>query len=181
LGYEPWPQILNEPKSLYQSPSGTSGFDSIQGTELIEIGDADCPVAHPVDQMLADTLWKIVPTLDLGHQPLKTIRPNLSPRRLASSESVALRKRSEFENESEDRNGDASFRTATMRVFKTSTGIKNSELGLCDFRRTCGSETVYPSNCLTKGFTPTIPNPAVTALPSTNRALADALPHAGEK
>src|SRR5258707_14842023 len=63
------------------------------GTELIEIGDADCPVAHPVDQMLADTFWKIVPTLDLGHQPLKTIRPNLSPRRLASSESVALRKR----------------------------------------------------------------------------------------
>jgi hypothetical protein len=30
LGYEPWPQILNEPKSLYHSPSGTSGFDSIQ-------------------------------------------------------------------------------------------------------------------------------------------------------
>src|SRR6266550_2409196 len=30
LGYEPWPQILNEAKSLYQSPSGTSGFDSIQ-------------------------------------------------------------------------------------------------------------------------------------------------------
>ena len=23
-----------------------------------------------VDQMLADTFWKIVPTLDLGHQPL---------------------------------------------------------------------------------------------------------------
>ena len=30
LEYEPWPQILNEPKSLYQSPSGTSGVDSIQ-------------------------------------------------------------------------------------------------------------------------------------------------------
>jgi hypothetical protein len=30
LGYEPCPQILNEPKSLYQSPFGTSGFDSIQ-------------------------------------------------------------------------------------------------------------------------------------------------------
>jgi hypothetical protein len=29
---------------------------------------------------LADTFWKIVPTLDLGHQPLKTVRPNLSPR-----------------------------------------------------------------------------------------------------
>ena len=30
LEYEPWPQILNEPKSLYQLLSGTSGFDSIQ-------------------------------------------------------------------------------------------------------------------------------------------------------
>ena len=30
LGYEPWPQILNEPKSLNQAPSGTSGLDSIQ-------------------------------------------------------------------------------------------------------------------------------------------------------
>src|SRR5882762_7720158 len=63
-------------------------------TELIEIGDADCPVAHPLDQMLADAFWKIVPRLDLGHQPLKTIRPNLLPRRLASSGSVALRKSS---------------------------------------------------------------------------------------
>ena len=30
FGRDPWPQILNEPKSLYQSLSGTSGSDSIQ-------------------------------------------------------------------------------------------------------------------------------------------------------
>src|SRR6202011_6292091 len=29
FGYFPTPQILNEPKSLYQSPSGASGFDSL--------------------------------------------------------------------------------------------------------------------------------------------------------
>ena len=40
-----WPQILNEPKSLYQSPSGTSGTSGFDSTELIEIGDADRPVA----------------------------------------------------------------------------------------------------------------------------------------
>src|SRR5260370_27854825 len=74
---------------------------------------------------------------------------------------LGYRSPEEFENESEDRNGDASFGTATMRVFKMFTGIQNSELGLCDFRRTCGSETVYPSNCLIKGFTPTVSNPAV--------------------
>src|SRR5215471_11122023 len=44
--------------------------------------------------MLADVLWKIVPMSDLGHQPLKTIRPSWSPRRFASSGSLALRKRS---------------------------------------------------------------------------------------
>src|SRR5262245_49641744 len=94
LGYEPWPQISNEPKSLNQEPSGTSGLDSIQTRSRLKIGDADCPVAHPVDQMQADVLWKIVPMSDLGHQPLKTIRPSSSPRRFASSGSVALRKRS---------------------------------------------------------------------------------------
>ena len=65
---------------------------------------------------------------------------------------LGYRSPEEFENELEDRNGDASFGTATMTVFKTLTGIQDSELGLCDFRRTCGSETVYPSICLTKGF-----------------------------
>src|SRR6266446_5458341 len=73
-------------------PALPASIQSRHGVD--EIGDTDCPVAHPVDQMLADTFWNIVPTLDLGHQPLKTIRPNLSPRRFASSESVALRKRS---------------------------------------------------------------------------------------
>ena len=29
FGYCPSPQILNEPKSLYQRPSGASGFDSL--------------------------------------------------------------------------------------------------------------------------------------------------------
>jgi hypothetical protein len=30
LGNLPWPQILKDPKSLYQSPSGASGSDSRQ-------------------------------------------------------------------------------------------------------------------------------------------------------
>jgi len=36
------------------------------GKELIEIGDADCPSRIGSDQMLADTFWRIVPTLNLG-------------------------------------------------------------------------------------------------------------------
>jgi len=53
FGNRPSPQILNDPKSLYQSPSATSGFDS---TKMIQVGDADGPVAHSIDQVLADSL-----------------------------------------------------------------------------------------------------------------------------
>ena len=35
--------------------------------ELIEVGDADGAVAHPVDQVLTDVWRQIAPTLDLGH------------------------------------------------------------------------------------------------------------------
>jgi len=45
-------------------------------TKLIEIGDVDCPVAHSVDQVLADTWRQIAPTLDFGHQLPKTMRPS---------------------------------------------------------------------------------------------------------
>jgi len=38
---------------------------------------------------------------------------------------LGYRSPEEFENEPENRNGDASFGTATMRVFKTLTGIQN--------------------------------------------------------
>ncbi len=44
--------------------------------ELIQIGDADRAVAHSINQMLPDTLWKILPLPDLWHQPPKTMRPN---------------------------------------------------------------------------------------------------------
>ena len=53
LGYGPWPQILKELKSLYQSPSGTSGPDSILKPKLVEIRYADRPVVHPFHQMPA--------------------------------------------------------------------------------------------------------------------------------
>src|ERR1017187_704052 len=43
--------------------------------KLIEVGDTDGPVAHPVDQVLADSLRQITPRLDLWHQPPNTIRP----------------------------------------------------------------------------------------------------------
>ena len=35
---------------------------------MIQIGDADRPIVHPIDQMLANARGKIVPTLDLGRQ-----------------------------------------------------------------------------------------------------------------
>jgi len=39
---------------------------------------------------------------------------------------LGYRSPEEFENESEERNGDASFEAATMRVCKTLTGTQNS-------------------------------------------------------
>src|SRR5216684_6783042 len=66
LGYEPWPQILNEPKSLYQSPSGTSGCCSIQ-TKLVEVGKADGPVAHAIYQVLTHVCCQILPVLNPRH------------------------------------------------------------------------------------------------------------------
>jgi hypothetical protein len=39
--------------------------------KLIEIGDADCPVAHSVDQMLTNAAREIVPTFDPGHSSAK--------------------------------------------------------------------------------------------------------------
>jgi len=60
LGYGPRPQILKEPKFLYQSPSGTSGCESIQvevdssprgrwlGPASDQLGvDAHLPEGHP--------------------------------------------------------------------------------------------------------------------------------------
>src|SRR6185369_15780473 len=44
--------------------------------------------------MLPHPRGQVVPTLELRHQPPKTIRPSSSPRRLAASGSCSLRKRS---------------------------------------------------------------------------------------
>ena len=35
--------------------------------KLVEIGDAGRPVAHPVDQVLANACGEVIPALDLGH------------------------------------------------------------------------------------------------------------------
>jgi hypothetical protein len=35
--------------------------------KLIEVGDADRAIAHPVDQVLADACGEVIPGLDLGH------------------------------------------------------------------------------------------------------------------
>jgi hypothetical protein len=43
--------------------------------KLIEVGDADRPVAHPLTQVLADGRREIGPSLNLWHQPPKTILP----------------------------------------------------------------------------------------------------------
>ena len=43
---------------------------------LVEVSNADGPVAHLVNQMLAHGRWQVVPILDLGHQSPKTMRPS---------------------------------------------------------------------------------------------------------
>jgi hypothetical protein len=43
--------------------------------KLIQVGDADRPVVHPVYQVPADPYWKITPSIDSWHQLPKTIRP----------------------------------------------------------------------------------------------------------
>jgi len=73
---------MKVPKSLYQSPSGTSGLDSIQSRSWLR------------SAMLAYRDGQIVPSFDLGHQPPNTMRPSSSPNRFASSGFVAPRKRS---------------------------------------------------------------------------------------
>jgi hypothetical protein len=51
-------------------------------------------IARPVDQMLPHSFGQILPSLDLRHQPPKTIRPSSSPSRFAASGSFSFRKRS---------------------------------------------------------------------------------------
>jgi hypothetical protein len=43
--------------------------------KLIEIANGNRPVVHSVDQVRSDTYGKVVPAVDLRHQPPKTIRP----------------------------------------------------------------------------------------------------------
>src|ERR1035438_5828425 len=47
--------------------------------KLIDVGDTDGPVAHPVDQVLADSLRQIPPRLDLWHQPQTPSGPSDRP------------------------------------------------------------------------------------------------------
>ena len=44
-------------------------------TKLIEVGDTDRPVVHSIGQMLTNAGRKMIPALDLRHQPPKTMRP----------------------------------------------------------------------------------------------------------
>ena len=44
--------------------------------KLVQIRNADRAVTHAINQVSLDTVGKILPSLDLGHQPPKTIRPN---------------------------------------------------------------------------------------------------------
>jgi len=57
----------------------------------------------------------------------------------------------ELLNETEARNGDTRFLRGNHECFQDVIG--HSDLGLWDVRGAGGSETVYPSNCLTMGFT----------------------------
>jgi hypothetical protein len=71
----PRPQILNDPKSLYQSPSGPSGSDSTQRRSRLR---SAIPIAR--SRIRSIKCWQTLrrevgPALDLRHQPPKTIRP----------------------------------------------------------------------------------------------------------
>jgi hypothetical protein len=96
LGYLPYPQSLNEPKSLNRAPSGTFGDtrSCLQpGPETVDVVEARVTVVHALDQMIANGCGDARPGLDLGHYSPKTRRPNSSPNRLACCGSLAARKR----------------------------------------------------------------------------------------
>lgn len=76
FGKLPWPQTLNDPKSLTQSPSGTSGLESIHSRSALRSPiNANRAVTHAVNQMLAYARPELRPGRDLRHQSPKTIRP----------------------------------------------------------------------------------------------------------
>ena len=93
----------------------------------------DHAITHPVNQVLPDALWKILPALNFGHQPPKTIRPSWSPRRLAASGLLSLRKRSARSKNS------CCFRLSASMPFSINSTSIRVALSLLDFAivRTC--------------------------------------------
>ena len=67
FGYFPWPQILNDPKSLDQGPSGASGSDSRHSFNwLVQVLNGDLPFSKPLEKVIAQGGRQIRP-LDLRH------------------------------------------------------------------------------------------------------------------
>src|SRR5437667_3382411 len=64
FGSSPSPQILKEPKSLYQAPSGASGSDSRQSLSSYR---SSAVILEPFEQVLPQRWWKVFPP-DLRHQ-----------------------------------------------------------------------------------------------------------------
>src|SRR5205807_1802544 len=91
FGKVPVPQILNEPKSLYQSPSGTFGLRVNPNSKLIEVNEINGPVTHPFNEVAANVVRQLIPASDSGHQSPNTRRPSLSPNFLASAGSLVFR------------------------------------------------------------------------------------------
>ena len=91
FGYAPSPHSLNDPKSLYQSPTNFRICFNPQ-SQLIQIRKGNAAIAHSLDQVAPQRLGKLGPPLDLWHYLPKTICPSSSPRRSTSFGSVAARK-----------------------------------------------------------------------------------------
>src|SRR5438093_13188706 len=74
LGSSPSPQILNDPKSLYQGPSGASGSVSRHSFSFFW---RYLTIRDPIEEMLAENRWKIGPP-NFRHQAPNVIRASSS-------------------------------------------------------------------------------------------------------
>ncbi len=83
MGNCPSPQILNEPKSLYQSPVRSVWLRLPPHFELIKIFRGDLPLAESLEEMIPKSPRQVGP-LDLRHQSPKVMRASSFFNRLCS-------------------------------------------------------------------------------------------------
>jgi hypothetical protein len=94
--------------------------------KLVEIGDRDGTIPKTIDQVISNGFREIVPTFDFGDQPPKTILPNWSPSRLATSGSFSSR------NLSARSKNSCCFRFSASIPFSISSTNMRAELSFLD-------------------------------------------------